>query len=199
MDLVLASASPRRRELLGQIGVRFESRAVPVDESVRPGESPEDYVRRLALAKAEAAQSADCPVPVLGADTAVVTAGRILGKPSGEEDAVAMLMALSGRVHRVVTGVALVSAARSAWRISATSVTFTSLTEALCRRYWATGEPADKAGGYGIQGLGGVFVERIEGSYSAVVGLPLAETRELLDLFDIPYWQAGTGPGDMTR
>ncbi len=186
-DLVLASASPRRRDLLEQIGVRFRVRPADVDEGRRAGESARDYVARLAESKARAV-AATAELPVLGADTTVVTDERVLGKPADEEDAVATLMALSGREHRVLTALALVQGERCATRLSETRVTFCHLDEALCRRYWRTGEPADKAGAYGIQGLGAVLVEKIHGSYTGVVGLPLAQTRELLQLFGIPYW-----------
>lgn len=189
MDLILASASPRRRELLQQIGVNFDCRPAAVDERVIAGESPSDYVLRLALAKAGAALREGDTAPVLGADTTVVCGDSFLGKPADEDEAVAMLLALSGRSHRVVTGIAMVGSRSTEWRISETRVTFALLSEDLCRRYWRTGEPVDKAGAYGIQGFGAVFVDRIEGSYSGVVGLPLAETRELLDIFAIPYWQ----------
>ena len=188
-EFVLASGSPRRAELLRQIGARFCRRPVDIDETPLAGEAPAAYVERLALEKALAAQAADGSLPVMGSDTTVVIDDRILGKPADESDAVAMLMALSGRSHRVLTAVALVAADRRETRVSATEVTFAPLTEELCRRYWATGEPADKAGAYGIQGRGAVFVERLSGSYSGVVGLPLAETRALLESFDIGYWR----------
>ncbi|MFA5679508.1 MAG: Maf family protein [Pseudomonas sp.] len=190
-DFVLASASPRRRELLQQIGARFAPHPVDVDERRNGGESPEDYVLRLALTKAEAGRQRNGALPVLGADTTVVVDGDVLGKPQDEGEAVDMLLRLSGRSHRVLTAVALVSAAHSLWRVSDTRVTFAPLTQARCRAYWRTGEPVDKAGAYAIQGLGAVFVTRLEGSYSGVVGLPLAETCELLDAFSISYWRAG--------
>jgi len=186
--LWLASRSPRRRELLAQIGVAVECLAVELDESVRPGESPEEYVARLALAKARAGYAQVPRGPVLGSDTTVVCDGRILGKPADEADCVAMLMQLSGRTHQVLTAVALVEGEREALRTVTTEVLFRPLSEAECRRYWRTGEPQDKAGGYGIQGLAAVFVERIVGSYSSVVGLPLQETAALLAEFGIPIW-----------
>lgn len=187
-DFVLASASPRRRQLLEQIGARFRVQPADVDERRLPGESPGDYVLRLAQVKARAVAAHGAPLPVLGADTTVVADGRAMGKPTDEEDAVTTLMALSGRSHQVLTAVALVGGERCETRLSETEVTFCRLDESLCRRYWRTGEPGDKAGGYAIQGLGAVLVERIRGSYSGVVGLPLAPTRELLQLFGIPYW-----------
>lgn len=188
-DFVLASASPRRAELLRQIGADFLPRAVDLDETPLPAERPEDYVLRLALAKALAAYSQDGALPVLGADTTVVVDGNILGKPRDEDDAVVMLMALSGRHHQVFTGVAMVDGVRLETRLSVTDIVFAPLSEAQCRSYWRTGEPADKAGAYAIQGLGAVFVTRMSGSYSGVVGLPLLETGELLDLFGIAYWK----------
>lgn len=125
----------------------------------------------------------------MGSDTTVVIDDQILGKPTNGEEAVAMLLSLAGRSHRVMTAVALVDDRQQAVRLSATTVSFCPINRDQALEYWQTGEPADKAGGYGIQGRGAVFVEKIEGSYSGVVGLPLAETRELLELFDIPYWQ----------
>lgn len=190
--LILASASPRRSRLLAQIGVPHEVRAVGLDESRRDRESPRDYVRRLAREKAEAALA----VPgvhdraVLAADTAVVLGDQIFGKPADEREAVAMLMQLGGRTHDVLTAVAL--AASGVWRTAASTsrVTFRPLTEADCRHYWATGEPADKAGGYAIQGLAAVFITQVEGSYSGVMGLPLYETAQLLEAAGVERWQA---------
>lgn len=182
----LASQSPRRRELLQQIGVEFSIVTVDVDETPLPAESPEAFVQRLALDKARTARRL---VPrdavVLGADTAVVLGDRILGKPVGREDALDMLASLSGKTHRVVTGVALVKADQEAVRISDTQVTFRQLTDAERERYWESGEPQDKAGSYAVQGLAAQFVTRIDGSYSGVVGLPLYETGELLSEFGI--------------
>lgn len=188
--LYLASASPRRAELLAQVGVPFQLRCRPVDESVLPGESPEAYVERLARAKALAAgeglAAGDC---VLGADTTVVQGGRILGKPADRDEALAMLAALSGAEHRVLTAVAVADGTRCLSTVVATRVWFRPLSATERAAYWDTGEPCDKAGGYGIQGLGAVFVSRIEGSYSAVVGLPLCETVELLRAFGLSCWQ----------
>ncbi len=159
---------------------------VDVDETPLPAESPEAFVQRLALDKARTARRL---VPrdavVLGADTAVVLGDRILGKPVGREDALDMLASLSGKTHRVVTGVALVKADQEAVRISDTQVTFRQLTDAERERYWESGEPQDKAGSYAVQGLAAQFVTRIDGSYSGVVGLPLYETGELLSEFGI--------------
>ncbi len=191
--LYLASGSPRRRELLTQIGVGFSILAAPIDESVQPGESAEHYVQRLALAKAAsglATLPATSDAVVLGADTAVVVDGRILGKPADEADALAMLQLLSGREHQVMTAVALANGQRSEVRLVSSDVSFRSISIAEATTYWASGEPQDKAGGYAIQGLAAVFVSGMRGSYSAVVGLPLCETAALLAEFGIPCWQA---------
>jgi len=191
--LYLASGSPRRRELLTQIGVPFLTQIAPIDENALPGESPLAYVERLACAKGHAGlaalANADGAV-VLGADTAVVLDGRILGKPQDRADALATLQALSGRSHQVLTAVALVSHERQASRVVTSQVTFRPLTQTEIEAYWASGEPQDKAGSYGIQGLAAVFVSQLQGSYSAVVGLPLCETAALLAEFAIPCWQA---------
>lgn len=190
-SLILASASPRRRELLEQIGVAH--RVVPVDlcEDPLPSEKPEPYVERLARDKALAGFiAAGADAPALGSDTAVILDGTILGKPRDEEDAVAMLMRLSGRRHQVMTAVAVANGERCRSEVVITEVSFVAFDEARARAYWASGEPADKAGGYGIQGLGAVFVESINGSYSAVVGLPLAQTAAILKEFNIEVWQS---------
>lgn len=189
--LILASASPRRRELLQQIGVRFECRPVDIDETPLPQEAPADYVARLALEKARACQQLMGSDSVyLGSDTTVTLDNHILGKPENEDDAVRILMHLSGRRHQVMTSVALVQGEREAVETVITEVEFQPLNEDQCRAYWHTGEPADKAGAYGIQGMGAVFVSRMEGSYSAVVGLPLMETARLLGSFAVPIWHA---------
>ena len=199
--LYLASGSPRRKELLDQIGVRFEVIKAEVDESWLAGEDPLEYVLRLAATKAVAGrdklllEGLEAPV-VLGADTAGVLHGEILGKPRNREDAVAMLMRMSGHTHQVVTGVALATEAGVLVSNSVTDVTFRPLTEREAEAYWDTGEPADKAGSYGIQGLGAIFVARIEGSYTGVVGLPLYETSQLLQQAGIPIWQPA---GAMSR
>ncbi len=190
--LFLASASSRRAELLGQIGVPFQRVSASIDETPREVEDPAAYVERLALEKAQAGlqrleQAADAVV--LGADTAVVLDGRILGKPQDRADALAMLAALSGREHQVLTAVALCSATRSASVVVASQVRFAPISPAQADAYWASGEPLDKAGSYAIQGLGAVFVAGMSGSYSAVVGLPLCETASLLAEFGIPCWQ----------
>lgn len=187
--LVLASSSPRRRELLQQIGVEFEVRVNPVDETPFAAEKPADYVRRLAIIKAQASVQADDTRPVLGADTTVVCNGEILGKPANLSDAKRILGMLSGRAHQVMTAIALVQGQQIQSEVVVTDVVFRSLSDAEIEAYWASGEPCDKAGAYGIQGKGAVFVARIEGSYSAVVGLPLAETAALLTKSGVPLWQ----------
>jgi len=182
-QIYLASRSPRRRELLTQIGVRFAVVEAEVDETCHPGEHPEDYVLRVALEKARQAHAA-LPAgdsrPVLGADTTVVVEERILGKPATAEDCLAMMQSLSGRSHRVLTAVALIAPDGERTDLSESRVTFRSLTRDECLRYWLTGEPQDKAGGYGIQGLGALFIAGLNGSYSGVMGLPLFETGRLL-------------------
>jgi septum formation protein len=191
--LYLASGSPRRRELLTQIAVPFLTQIAPIDENALPDESPIAYVERLALSKAQAGLAAltdTADAVVLGADTAVVLDGRILGKPTDRADALATLNDLSGRTHEVLTAVALVSRERQVSRVVTSQVTFRALSQAEIEAYWASGEPQDKAGCYGIQGLAAVFVSQLQGSYSAVVGLPLCETAALLAEFAIPCWQS---------
>lgn len=184
-QIALASRSPRRRELLAQIGVSHRVVDVEVDESVLPAEVPAEYVLRLALAKARAGRERDPTLPVLGADTAVVVDDAILGKPADRADALAMLARLSAREHRVLTAVALVGE-REATRLSVSHVRFRPVQPAEAAAYWATGEPLDKAGAYAVQGLGGLFVESLTGSYSGVMGLPLYETQALLREFGLP-------------
>ncbi len=188
--LYLASASPRRSELLTQIGVKHQQFACSIDESVQAGEGAVEYVERVTRAKALAGQRhAPDGAVVLAADTAVVIDDRILGKPVDSEDAAAMLRALSGRTHRVMTAIAVASGERiEVVRVDA-DVSFRPIMEHEIKDYWSTGEPADKAGGYAIQGLGAIFVAMIQGSYSAVVGLPLAETERLLSSFGVGCWQ----------
>lgn len=184
--IYLASRSPRRAELLRQIGVAYETLVLDVDESAHAGEAPAEYACRIAEEKAWAGIAVrEHPWPVLGADTVVVSEDRILGKPSGREDAIAMLSGLSGRVHRVLSAVAVADGDTCHVGLSRTRVKFREITPTEAAAYWETGEPADKAGGYGIQGLGAVFVERIEGSYSGVMGLPLFETASLLVRYGI--------------
>lgn len=178
--IILASASPRRRELLDQIKVAYRVHPVDLDETPLPNETPLDYVQRLAAEKSAAciAQLGD-GLPVLAADTAVVLGDLIMGKPKDRDDAFTMLRQLSGKMHRVYSAISL-RGREHGQAVSITEVTFRSLTEDEIAAYWQSGEPADKAGSYAIQGLGGMFVESISGSFSGVVGLPLFETAELL-------------------
>jgi septum formation protein len=180
--IYLASASPRRRQLLRQLGLRFESVAAEVDETLEVGETAEDYVLRLARRKAETAAGrlGDPRAPVLAADTAVVVEGAILGKPGDRTEALGMLARLSGRRHQVLSAVALWAAGKVYTAVSASSVTFRKVSVPEAEAYWRSGEPLDKAGGYAIQGRGALFIERLEGSYSGVMGLPLYETAQLL-------------------
>ena len=197
--IYLASQSPRRRELLKQIGVNFEvlllrsdaGRRMDVDETPHAGELPEDYVQRICRDKATAGYVALRyrglpPAPVLAADTAVILDGKILGKPDDAAHATELLRLLSGREHQVLTGVALAMGERLEVEMSVSTVRFVELDKDRIRRYLFTGEGKDKAGGYAIQGLAGAFVANLSGSYSGVVGLPLCETVELLKRFNIP-------------
>jgi septum formation protein len=184
--LYLASQSPRRAELLDQIAVPFAPLDVTVDEAHRPGEGPEAYVARVAREKAEAgAARLTGSGVVLGADTAIELGGRILGKPADETEARSWLTALSGRDHHVLSAVALADGGRTDCRVNRTRVRMRPIAPEEIQAYLATGEPADKAGGYAIQGRGALFVEQIEGSYSAVMGLPLCETGQLLGEFGV--------------
>ena len=197
--IYLASRSPRRRELLAQIGVKFEPllfreggrQDADTDETPRPGEQPDDYVRRVTQLKCEAAWQRVVMrrglqrKPVLAADTTVALAGQILGKPTDREDAERMLRMLSGTQHRVLTAVALQFEQRFEMVLSESLVTFAAIDDARITAYVLTGEPFDKAGAYGIQGRAGAFVERLEGSYTGVMGLPLHETSNLLRLFGV--------------
>lgn len=185
-NLLLASASPRRRELLTQVGIEFELVSVDTDETPLAGERPDHYVVRVARQKAEAGRAlhlAD-PRPVLGADTAVVIDGAILGKPTGEQHAAEMLTRLSGCTHQVISVVALAwgggPAGQLTTGISISEVTFRQITRAEIAAYWQTGEPQGKAGGYAIQGIAAGFIKHLSGSYSGVMGLPLFETVQLL-------------------
>lgn len=189
--LCLASASPRRRELLLQIGVPHRVCAASIDETAHPGELAEDYVLRMAWEKARAiARDPDASggLAVLAADTSVVLDEHILGKPASREEGIEMLLRLASRTHRVLTGVALVAPGRERAAISESSVTFRRISREEAALYWATGEPRDKAGGYAVQGQGAVFVSTLQGSYSGVMGLPLFETAELLRGAGIAVW-----------
>ena len=190
--IYLASGSPRRRELLQQIGVAFRVVGAELDETAHQGESPLAYVSRLAEAKAGVGweRSRDLgAAPVLAADTAVVLDARILGKPAGMNDAMAMLLELSGRAHEVLTAVALRTAAGTLVEVSHSTVTFRSIDPSEARAYWETGEPSDKAGAYAIQGYAAIFISDLKGSYSGVMGLPLFETAALLKAAGVTCWQ----------
>lgn len=188
--LFLASASPRRRELLTQIGVPFELLSITLDETPLPAERPKAYVQRLAREKALAGWAAvgDDSVAVLGADTTVVIDERILGKPADRAEGLLMLESLSDREHHVLTAVALATRGACEVRLVTSRVRFRRIERAEAEAYWASGEPCDKAGGYAIQGWGAVFVAELRGSYSAVVGLPLCESVQLLDQAGIARW-----------
>ena len=184
--LVLASQSPRRAELLTQIGIPFSQYSVDIDETVRVDEKPEEYVQRMAQEKSSLGYEKTGPKKiVLGSDTIVVAEGRILGKPKDKTDAMRMLSILSENTHQVFTAVTVTSAKQQKTIVVETLVCFGPLSTQQMSRYWQTGEPQDKAGSYGIQGLGGQFVKHIKGSYSAVVGLPLYQTKMLLNEFGI--------------
>jgi septum formation protein len=187
--LCLASASPRRRELLAQIGVPHVLAVPEVDEAVLPGEAAAQYVVRMACSKARSIHTCSAALPVLAADTIVVIDGRICGKPASAQQGIAMLLELSGRSHRVLTAVALAAAGAVTHRLSTSEVRLRHLSRAECIAYWNTGEPHDKAGGYAVQGRGAVFIEHLSGSYSGVMGLPLFETAQLLESAGLPHWQ----------
>lgn len=193
----LASASPRRRELLAQIGVRYELLPAAVDEEVERGEPAADYVGRVALAKGRRAlplMPDDRPAPVLAADTAVVVRGELLGKPATEAECRRMLGLLSGTVHEVFSAVCVISARGESIAVSRSEVAFRDIADEEISAYWLSGEPADKAGAYGIQGLGAIFVREVRGSYSGVVGLPLFETAALLGAHGVALLCTRRGP-----
>ena len=186
-QLILASASPRRKELLDQIHVSYRVHPVDLDETPLPNEAPLVYVQRLAAAKSAACQAElHTELPVLAADTAVVLGSVIMGKPKDKADVLAMLRQLSGQTHQVYSAISLRGHEHSQ-ATSITDVSFRVLTEQEIQAYWECGEPLDKAGSYAIQGLGGVFVESIRGSFSGVMGLPLFETAELLSKQGIAF------------
>lgn len=193
-QLVLASGSPRRRELLEGLGFKLLVRAADIDETPGVDEAPLALVERLARSKAEAVHAqlrAEDPafdLPVLGSDTIVVLAGEVLGKPRDRDDALSMLGRLSGSTHDVLTGVAVVRETVQVV-VSRSQVRFRTIEGEEAEAYWATGEPRDKAGAYGIQGIGGIFVERLEGSHSGVMGLPVAETETLLRAAGVDVWR----------
>jgi len=183
VELILASASPRRAELLQQIGIKFRVEAAAIDESRNVQEQPFDLVTRLAGEKAKS--KLPCNGVVLAADTIVLDDDAILGKPTDRDHAVGMLKRLANRTHRVVTAICLTDNSRTVTDVVSTLVTLRPITQAEAEFYWESGEPLDKAGGFAIQGLGAVFVKDIQGSYSNVVGLPLFETAAMLDSFGI--------------
>jgi septum formation protein len=185
----LASVSPRRRELLAQIGVPHKVVGAHIDETAHPGEMPRDYVMRMARQKALAVRDKGEPLPVLAADTTVVLDDVIYGKPRDRDEGVAMLQRFSDRVHEVMTAVAIADAGGLALRLNVSSVRFRKLTPEECNAYWETGEPHDKAGGYAVQGVAAVFIESLSGSYSGVMGLPLFETAELLRGAGVGIWR----------
>jgi septum formation protein len=190
-ELILASASPRRSALLRQIGVAHRIAVPEIAEVREPRENLEACIKRLALAKARQVRERErtSKLPVLGADTAVVLGDEMLGKPADRAAALAMLARLEGRSHRVLTAVALVGKHGETLLLARSTVTFRRIDADEIERYWDSGEPVDKAGGYGIQGIAAVFVEKLEGSYSGVMGLPLFETAALLDAAGVPRWQ----------
>jgi septum formation protein len=187
LRIILASQSPRRRDLLTLIGIAHEVRPADVDETERPGEDPSHYVERLAREKAHTIARAAPDAITIGSDTTVVLDGDILGKPVDVEDAVRMLTRLSGRAHTVLTAVAVVRGDRVASGVESVDVTFRTLTTDEIRAYVATREPMDKAGAYGIQGYGATIVERIDGDYFAVMGLALGRLVRLLRDVGVSY------------
>ncbi len=193
-SLVLASTSPRRKELLQQIGVKFTQLSIDINEDVAEAESAEQYVLRLAKEKAMAgfellSAAEKIHNVVLAADTTVVCDGQILAKPESLRHSKEILTQLSGCEHIVMSAIGLHSQDKTLQKVVTTKVRFRSISDAEIEAYWHSGEPQDKAGSYGIQGLGAVFVESITGSYSNVVGLPLCETAQLLNQFNIAFWQ----------
>jgi len=204
MRLVLASASPRRKELLSQIGAQFDVCAVDIDETPLVDESPSTYVSRMASEKALSCfklHKLDDSLVILGSDTSVIIDNEILGKPVDYLDSQKILRRLSGRTHQVMTAVCILiyrgdenaeefdSSPDIFCKVVITDVQFKLISDAQIEAYWKSGEPQDKAGSYGIQGFGAAFVEHIQGSYSAVVGLPLAEVAEMLNIAGVPIWQ----------
>lgn len=195
-EIILASVSPRRRELLEQIGIAYQTRAVQADETPRSDETPELYVRRVAAEKSLlGVELCGDRLPVLSADTEVVLDGQVLGKPRDFEHAAEMLGRLSGRAHRVLSAVSLRHGTQHHWQaLSVSIVTFREIGTDEIAAYWASGEPADKAGGYAIQGLGAAFVKHLAGSFSGVMGLPLYETAQLLRQAGIDVLQRRRAP-----
>ena len=189
LAFVLASASPRRRELLSGIGLSFDIDKPDIEETPFRGETASDYVRRLAEEKARTVLQRQSNRLILAADTTVVIDGDILEKPKSKDEGVEMLQRLSGTRHQVMTGVSIINDDRESSFVSTSYVIFRALAEDEILWYWNTGEPRDKAGGYGLQGAGGAFIEAINGSYSNVIGLPLAETVSSLRSFGVKVMQ----------
>jgi septum formation protein len=179
---ILASASPRRKQILTEAGYQFDIVPAAIDETPNPSEAPKDYVLRLSLEKA---RKIGGTLPVLGADTVVSIDGLLLGKPGDPNEALMMLKQLVGKTHLVHTGVSVVDSSQERSVVSETAVKFINASDEQLREYILSGEPFDKAGGYGIQGLGAFLIESIQGSYSGVVGLPIEETTQLLNKFGI--------------
>ena len=192
MTLILASQSPRRLELLQQIGLHPEVHPADIDETPLNDETPEDYVNRLARQKAEAVAQHYSDSLVIGSDTSVVIDDQILGKPESRDHFFTMFKRLSGAKHQVMTAVAVSDGQQTRSEVVITQVSFYAINDREIERYWLSGEPQDKAGGYGIQGLGALFVKEIQGSYSAVVGLPIAETGKILEKFGFSTWTQGS-------
>ena len=202
-QIYLASQSPRRRALIEQLGIHYQTLHVEVDESPRSGEAPADFVTRLAKEKACAGWQmvAEQSIPVVGADTCIVLDQEIIGKPKNREQGIGLLSRYSGRAHQVITGVAMVGPDAGKYdadvvqhvRVNTSTVTFRTITDDECERYWQTGEPVGKAGGYAIQGKAAVFIEKLEGSYSGVMGLPLFEFAELISMFGIQIFGKNQG------
>ena len=188
-QIILASSSPRRESILRGIGIQFIKCPAHIDESVLPGEKADRYVRRMAEAKAKKIANPQKNKPVLGADTIVLIDDTILGKPKNREQALRYIALLSDRTHSVLTSVALVHRDRCKSIVARAEVTFRKISKREAILYWETGEPKDKAGGYGIQGVGGIFIDRIEGGHGTVIGLPVLETEKLLRLFNVETWR----------
>ena len=187
--LLLASGSPRRADLLRQLGVSFDICAVDIDESPHMGENPVAYVERMAIEKSAAAQVLFGERTILTADTAIALDNEILGKPNSLAEAAEMLRKLSGREHKVLSAVCVLRGMQNELCLSASTVRFAELDNYMITEYLRCNESLDKAGGYAIQGAAAAFVESIHGSYTGIVGLPLCETRQLLERFAIPYWK----------
>lgn len=186
LRLLLASQSPRRSDLLAQMGFTFDIEPADIDETPEAGENAEQYVQRLARSKAQALWRPG--YLNLGADTIVFLDGQLLGKPESEAHCIDMLLQLSGRTHQVATGIALYDGQQTWSEVVISSVLFRSITVREAKAYWATGEPRDKAGSYALQGFGGIFVRSIEGSHSSIIGLPMAETEQLLNQAGFDTW-----------